>query len=370
MKIFRLVFGLALTAALVVAGATAQADIRDMRLNVKSAILVDVNDGRILFEQNADQQIAPASITKILTMYILNEYLREGRVEPWDKVLVSKEAAMVGGARMRINAGERVPLEDLMKGMAVASGNNACVAVAEYIAGDVNGFVALMNRKARELGMTHSTFKNPNGLPAEGQYVTARDMIKLSRSYLENFPESLEVHSMQTYTYNNRTNHNANRLLGRYEGADGLKTGFVNESRYNIVATAKRGGVRLLAVVLGANTPGIRTMETARLLEEGFRTVNPALCEVGPLLKPLPAEVASGADASSVKVSKVAKTLKTSKTSKLAKAEKGVGTKKVVKAEKKGSSKVVKTAVRKDNAGKKASKSKNSKYTSIRTSKS
>jgi D-alanyl-D-alanine carboxypeptidase (penicillin-binding protein 5/6) len=156
--------------------------------------------------------------------------------------------------------------------MAVVSGNDACVAVAEYMSGSVEEFVRRMNAKARQLGMTSTTFKTPNGLPANGQLTTARDVAKLSVEYLKRFPDSLEIHSMQAYTYEKTSHHNANRLLGKCPGVDGLKTGFVCASGYNISATGKRENVRVLAVVLGAPTPYVRYVETGKLIEAAFRT--------------------------------------------------------------------------------------------------
>jgi len=242
-------------------------------LNARSAILLETTTGKVLFEQNPDAAIPPASVTKLMTLYLVYEAMREGRAHPWDSVKISKRAAGTGGSRMHVRAGTEVPLEELIKGMAVDSGNDACVAAAEHISGSVEDFVAAMNRKARELGMNNTTFFNPNGLPAKGQVTTARDMAKLSAAYLQRFPESLRVHSMRCYTYNNITQHNRNRLLGTCPGVDGLKTGWIVASGYNLAATAKRGNTRLLAVLLGAPTPGARAEETARLLEDGFQRV-------------------------------------------------------------------------------------------------
>ncbi len=242
-------------------------------LNAHSAILVDMRDGRILYEQDPDAPIAPASITKVLTLYIVFEALKEGRLQPWENVHVSKRAAQTGGSRMGLKTGHIVPVEELIKGMAVVSGNDACVAIAEHMSGTVEDFVRLMNRKARELGMTHSNFTTPNGLPSPGQYSTARDLAKLSVAYLRRFPESLSIHSMQSYTYRGITHHNANRLLGTCPGVDGLKTGFVCSAGYNQTATCKRGETRLLAVVLGAPSPGVRAAETTRILELGYQAL-------------------------------------------------------------------------------------------------
>jgi len=244
-----------------------------LRLNVHSAILMDMRTGRILVAQNANAPIQPASITKVLTLYLADEAIRDGRVQPGDQVKISRKAVRTGGSKMFIEAGSEIPLEELLKGMAVVSANDASVAVAEYIGGDVERFVARMNRKARQLGMTRSFFKNPNGLPARGQFTTARDMLILASDYLQRFPESLDLHSQQYYTYRDITQQNRNSLLRHYPNADGLKTGWVRKAGYHIVATAKRGETRLIAVVMGAKTPAIRARETERLLDEGFRMV-------------------------------------------------------------------------------------------------
>jgi D-alanyl-D-alanine carboxypeptidase len=243
----------------------------NQRVNARSAILLDMENGRILFEQNADYQIAPASITKILTLYIVFEAIKQGHVSLSDQVEVSGRAASANGSRMGLRAGTRVSMRELIKGMAVVSGNDACVAAAEHISGSVERFVGKMNAKARELGMTRSHFMTPNGLPAEGQVTTARDIATLSVAYIHRFPDSLNIHSMQSYAYGKHFHHNANRLLGKCPGVDGLKTGFVCSSGYNISATARRSNTRILAVVMGARNPWIRCSEAERLIEAGFR---------------------------------------------------------------------------------------------------
>ena len=248
----------------------AQASV-NRRVNARSAILLDMGNGSVLFEQNADYLIAPASLTKILTLYMVFEAIEQGRVSLTDKVVVSRRAASAGGSRMGLKAGERVPMEEIIKGMAVVSGNDACVAAAEHISGSVERFVGKMNVKARELGMTGSHFMTPNGLPADGQVTTARDIARLSVAYIHRFPEALAIHSMQSYAYGRRSHHNANRLLGKCPGVDGLKTGFVCASGYNISATARRSNTRILAVVMGAHNPWVRCSEAERLIEEGFR---------------------------------------------------------------------------------------------------
>jgi len=245
-------------------------------IGAKSAIAMDLSTGRILYEQNADQQIPPASLTKILTLYLAFEAMQEHRLSLTDTVLVTPEATAEGGSRMNIKPGERVIVREIMKGIAVASGNDACVALAQHLAGgdDVSRFVTAMNAKARELGMSETVFKNPNGMPADGQLTTARDMLRLSASYLRRFPQALTFHSMTTYVHNNHNHHNANRLLTSYEGVDGLKTGYVRASGYNNVVTAKRGDTRVVAVVLGARSAGARAAATARLLDLSFQRLH------------------------------------------------------------------------------------------------
>jgi len=245
----------------------------DLRLTVHSAILMDMTTGRILFTHNADDPLPPASITKVLSLYLADEAIRDGKVRPTDPVKISRKAGRAGGSKMFIQAGSEIPLEELLKGMAVVSANDASVAVAEYIVGNVEGFVKQMNRKAHELGMSRSVFKNPNGLPARGQFTTARDMMILASDYLRRFPESLDLHSQQYYTYHDITQRNRNSLLRHYPNADGLKTGWVIKAGYHIIATAKRENPRLIAVVMGARTPAIRARETEKLLDEGFRMV-------------------------------------------------------------------------------------------------
>jgi len=243
-------------------------------VTTKAAMVMDIASGKVLFSQDADQTIAPASLTKILTLYLLNARLENGLLRPDDMIPVSQEASHAGGSNMRLKTGETVSLEDLIKGIAVASANDGCVAIAEYLGGgSVEPFVAEMNRKARELGMTNTHVFNPNGLPHDEQVTTARDMALLARAYLSRFPGMLNIHSMTEFAHNNRVRHNSNSLLGKVDGVDGLKTGFVCASGYNIVVTAKRGDTRLVAVVLGARNRGVRAREATRLVEEGFKIV-------------------------------------------------------------------------------------------------
>ncbi|OPY11717.1 MAG: D-alanyl-D-alanine carboxypeptidase DacF precursor [Syntrophus sp. PtaU1.Bin005] len=241
---------------------------------IQSAILMNMNNGRILYEENADKPLQPASLTKVLSLFLTYEAMGKGKVCWMDPVLISSAARQADGSRMYVEAGERVPLEVLIKGMTVISANDASVAVAEHVAGNVDRFVERMNHKAAELGMKSSAFRNPNGLPAEGQYTTARDMLILANAYLHRFPGSLALHSMRFYRYKNITQHNCNALLQKYPGVDGLKSGFVRAAGYHLIVTARRGNTRLIAVVMGARNPEIRVRECRKLLDIGFQMLS------------------------------------------------------------------------------------------------
>jgi D-alanyl-D-alanine carboxypeptidase (penicillin-binding protein 5/6) len=244
-----------------------------IKLKAKSAILINDSTGKVLYAKNPDRPMQPASLTKILSLYLVQEAITEGKIQSTDRVRISMNAQITGGSSMYLVDETEVVLDDLIKGMAVVSANDASVAVAEHLGGSINSFVRMMNAKAKALGMKRSHFVNPNGLPARGQVTTARDILKLSRAYIRDFPEALQVHSMQEYTFANITQRNSNTLLGQCEDVDGLKTGFVRAAGFHLVATAKRGETRLIAVVMGEKNPRIRTRDTTRLLEHGFRVV-------------------------------------------------------------------------------------------------
>jgi len=255
-----------------------------LEINAESAVLMEVGSGTILFESHADKIIEPASFTKVLTLYLVFESLQKNLIGLTDDIFISEKAWRTGGSKMFVEVNAKVRLDELIRGIAVVSGNDACVAVAEQLYGSVEAFVNAMNRKAKELGMNNSQFQNPHGLPAEGQVTTARDMATLDASYLKRFPESLQYHSMREYTYNNITQHNRNRLLVKDPSVDGLKTGYVAAAGYHLSATGERDGMRLLAVVMGAKTPGIREREALKLLNYGFRNYA--------LIQPFPKEQA------------------------------------------------------------------------------
>jgi D-alanyl-D-alanine carboxypeptidase (penicillin-binding protein 5/6) len=241
---------------------------------IKSLVLVDMTTGRVLRSRNAGLAMQPASITKVLSLYMVYEAVYAGKARWSDRVRISPRAARTGGTRMYLEPNTEATLGELVTGMSVVSANDASVAVAEHLGGSVEAFVERMNHQAKKLGMDQSCFKTPNGLPAKGQYTTAADIVKLSTAYLERFPESLAIHSLQQYTYHGITQFNRNRLLGHYPGVDGLKTGYVGKAGWHIAATAKHGDIRLLAVLMGANNPKFRNKEAAKLLDQGFALVN------------------------------------------------------------------------------------------------
>lgn len=240
------------------------------QLNVRGAIMMDLDTVKVIYRQNENKKIPPASLTKIMTMYLVFDAIKDKKISLNTKVKVSRKAARTGGSSMHLKTGETVTVKELLYGMAVASGNDACVAIAEHLAGSEQKFVKLMNQKAKRLKMNNTVFKTCNGLPAKGQYITAKDMLALSRNYIMVHPESLLYHNTKRYYHNRYRLKNNNPLLGTYKGADGLKTGWTTASGYNIVSTARRGGTRLLAVILGANSDRIRAKELRRLMDAGF----------------------------------------------------------------------------------------------------
>jgi serine-type D-Ala-D-Ala carboxypeptidase (penicillin-binding protein 5/6) len=240
-------------------------------VGAKSAVLMEGATGYILAAQNKDEKIAPASFAKVLTLYIVYDMIRNGKIKLADEVYISKKAWETGGSKMYVELGSKVPLEEMIKGIAIVSGNDACVAVAEHISGSIEMFVKLMNDTAQKLGMTNSHFDNPHGLPSAQQYTTAYDMAVLARRYVNDFPEALKIHSTLEYTYSGIRQDNRNTLLRKDPSVDGLKTGFVAEAGYHLLATAKRDERRLIAVVMGDKNRAIRAEEALKLLNYGYR---------------------------------------------------------------------------------------------------
>jgi D-alanyl-D-alanine carboxypeptidase (penicillin-binding protein 5/6) len=241
------------------------------RIDAQSALLSDAVSGHVLFEQNPQMRFSPASFVKILTLYLVFDALREGRLKKEDVVTVSPKAWRMGGSKMFIKPEEKVKVEDLIKGVAVVSGNDACVAVAEHLAGTEEAFASKMNEKARGLGLKDSQFKNSHGMPVGDQYTTAFDIAILARHYIADHPEALTYHSLAEFEYNGIRQQNRNTLLGMNIGVDGLMTGYLEKSGYLLVATAKRDGQRMIGVVMGCKTIPRRTRESRKLLEYGLK---------------------------------------------------------------------------------------------------
>ena len=259
-------------------------------LGVCSAILYDLDRDAVLFEQNADQHIPPASLTKVMSMFLAMDQISSGLASMDNSTVVSRRAARTGGSRMGLNENEQVTVEQLLTGMAVSSGNDASAAMAEYVGGSVPAFINMMNAKARALGMRDSYFMNPHALPAKGQYTTARDMLTLARAYLHAYPDALRFHNTHVLNYRGRVTWNKNPLLGQYPGADGLKTGWINASGYNLIFTALKGDKRLLAVIMGAPDSQLRSIEAFRLLDAGFEVCSNEAPTVVAALDNLPRE--------------------------------------------------------------------------------
>lgn len=242
-----------------------------LRCDARSAILMDGLTGQVLFEQNRDLKMSPASFVKVMTLYLVFDAIRAGQLKMDEMVTVSEKAWKMQGSKMFIKVGERVKVEDLIKGVAIASGNDACIALAEHLSGSEEAFVSKMNEKARLLELKDSQFKNSHGMPAEGQYTTASDMATLSKRYIEDHPEALVFHSTVEFKYNGISQENRNTLLRKNIGVDGLKTGHVEEAGYHLAATAKRDGQRMIAVVMGCDKMRKRGPEAQKLLEYGFK---------------------------------------------------------------------------------------------------
>lgn len=249
----------------------------DLTTAARAALLVDAQTGQILFEHNANAPLPPASLTKLMTMRLALQALHSGRVKLTDPVHISVNAwyQNVGGSGMFLEPDTQVPFGELLKGIAIVSGNDACVAIAEHLGGTVDGFVRMMNEEARALGLTSAHFVDPHGLSDDNR-ISAADLARVSLLDIREFPEFLELHKQLEYTYNGITQYNRNGLLWTYEGTDGLKTGFTDLAGYNLIATAERDGQRLLAVVLGmeganeAEGSAAREAEAAKLLTYGF----------------------------------------------------------------------------------------------------
>ena len=258
-----LTFGL-FAGALLFAGAT--------RAKAEAQLLIEASTGKVLQAENATYPWYPASVTKLMTAYTTLRAIKEGRITLNTLLTVSRNAAAQQPTKMGFNIGTTVTVDNALKMLMVKSANDMAVAIAEGVGGSIEGFADLMNANARRLGMTQSNFVNPNGLPAENHVSSARDLAVLARALIREFPEYDSYWHISSIRYGNRVMHNYNSLIDRYPGADGMKTGFICASGYNVVASATRNGRRLIVVILGAWSGAVRAQKAAQLLERGFNS--------------------------------------------------------------------------------------------------
>src|SRR5450830_1142760 len=256
--------GLAMTAALALAGTT--------QARAEAQLLIEASTGKVLHAENATYPWYPASVTKLMTAYTTLRAIKEHKITFNTLLTVSKNAAAQQPTKMGFKAGTGVTLDNALKMLMVKSANDMEVAIAEGVGGSIEGFADLMNANARRLGMTESHFVNPNGLPAENHVTSARDLGILARALILEFPEDDSYWHIHAIQYGSRVMRNYNSLLDRYPGADGMKTGFICASGYNLVASATRNGRRLIAIVLGAYSGAVRSQKAAQLLERGFNS--------------------------------------------------------------------------------------------------
>lgn len=253
-------------------------NITDLGLKSKSAILMEASTGDILYEQNSDEKLPPASITKIMTLLLIYEAERAGKIKWDDKVTVSQHAASMGGSQVFLEEGETQTAADMTKCIAIASANDAAVAMAEYIGGSEDGFVELMNSRAKELGMDNTEFKNACGLDTEGHITTAKDIALMSKELIKNFPDITKYTTTWQDTINHTTRKgttefgltNTNKLIRWYDGATGLKTGSTGNAKYCLSATADKNGMELIAVIMAAPDNKSRFSEAIKLLDYGY----------------------------------------------------------------------------------------------------
>lgn len=267
----------------------------DLAPNAVSAVLIDRDTGAILYEKNGHKALPPASITKVMTMLLIMEALDKGEIKLTDKVRTSEYAASMGGSQIFLEPGEEMSVDEMLKGIALASGNDASVALAEHIAGTEKAFIDKMNARAKQLGMDDTTFMNTNGLPVSGHVSSAHDIALMSRELLKHESITKYTGLYQDYLRKNSNKPfwlvNTNRLVRFYAGADGLKTGYTTEAKYCLTATAKRGNMRVIAVVMGAPSSKIRNQEVASMMDYAFNQYDSQpLYKENQIMKTVPVE--------------------------------------------------------------------------------
>jgi D-alanyl-D-alanine carboxypeptidase (penicillin-binding protein 5/6) len=242
-----------------------------LETQARAAILIDGETGTILFEKNADQRVPPASMSKIMTAYMVFKHLSDGRLSLSDEMLVSEKAWRMEGSKMWIEVGERVTVENLLRGLMIQSGNDASVALAEGISGSEEAFAMEMNEQAKAWGLTDTNFRNSTGWPDPEHYTTARDLAVMARHLIQDYPEYYKIYSEREFTWANITQQNRNPLLGRGLGVDGIKTGHTQEAGYCLAASGVQDGQRLILIIFGLPDEKTRAEEGERLLTWGFR---------------------------------------------------------------------------------------------------
>ncbi len=285
-RLFLLVALLCLTTTLIHAEALMPSP---PKVAAKSYVLMDFDSGQFLIEKDPDQRMDPASLTKIMTAYVVFNELENGNIALDDKVHISEKAWRTEGSRMFVEVNTEVPVRELLKGMVIQSGNDASVALAEHVAGSEEAFASLMNKHARRLGMKNTHFVNATGLPDKEHYTTARDLALLAQALIRDFPEFYKLNSQKEYRYNGITQYNRNKLLWRDPHVDGVKTGHTKAAGYCLVASAKRDDMRLISVVMNTISEKARAAESQKLLKYGFRFFSThRLYEAGKPLTRLP----------------------------------------------------------------------------------
>jgi len=241
------------------------------KLNLSSYILIEASTNTVIAEFNSDNQIAPASMTKVMSGYVIADQIANGSISLDDKVLISEKAWKTGGSKMFIEAGKRVSVEDLLSGIVIQSGNDATIAMAEYVAGSEEGFVDFMNAYASELGLTNSLFQNSTGFSDPNHFSSAKDLAKLTQALINNFPDHYATYKEKEFTFSGIRQLNRNKLLWRDDSVDGVKTGHTDSAGFCLISSAQRNDMRLIAVVAGSESENERLTASQRLLEYGFR---------------------------------------------------------------------------------------------------
>jgi D-alanyl-D-alanine carboxypeptidase (penicillin-binding protein 5/6) len=241
------------------------------KLNLSSYILIEANTNTVIAEFNSDNQIAPASMTKVMSGYVIADQIANGSISLDDKVLISEKAWKTGGSKMFVEAGKRVSVKDLLSGIIIQSGNDATIAMAEYVAGSEEGFVDFMNAYASEMGLTNSLFQNSTGFSDPNHFTSAKDLAKLTQALINNFPDHYATYKEKEFTFSGIRQLNRNKLLWRDDSVDGVKTGHTDSAGFCLISSAQRNDMRLIAVVAGSESENERLTASQRLLEYGFR---------------------------------------------------------------------------------------------------